>query len=71
MKRMRSVARPGKVSPAMKAVARQLAAEAGIEPLPPDQQRPDDFYVVSHFTGKPLIKDRNALVPGRRTAESD
>lgn len=57
------------ISPAMKAVAERLAAEAGIRPIPPGYRRPDDFYVVSHLTGKPFIKDRNAVIPGRLVLE--
>ena len=68
MKRFRTVTRPGKVSEAMKALAQRLAEEAGIHPLEPGQQRPENFYVVSHFTGQPIVKDRNAVVPKRRTA---
>ena len=66
MKRLRPVSRAVKVSNAMKAAARRLATEAGIHPLQPGQQRPDDFYLVSHFTGEPIIKDRNAVASRER-----
>jgi hypothetical protein len=51
------------VSPRLKAAARALGREVGIRPLQPGETRPDDYYVVSHFSGRPIVKDRNATVP--------
>jgi len=62
MKQVRRVGRIGKVSPELRAAARELARELGIRPLQPGERRPPNFYVVSHFSGKPIIKDRNAVV---------
>jgi hypothetical protein len=67
MKRFRRF-KTGSVSKSLKAAARQLAQEAGIRRLQPGEARPDDFYVVNHFTGQPIVKDRNAVVPKRQTA---
>ena len=47
----------------MKAAAARLAEKEGIRRLQPGERRPDNFYVVSHFSGKPIIKDRNAVIP--------
>ena len=55
--------RKSTVSDAMKAAAARLAEKEGIRCLQPGERRPDNFYVVSHFSGKPIIKDRNAVIP--------
>jgi hypothetical protein len=57
--------RSGKVSEAMKAAALRVARTAGIKPLEPGQARPPYFYVINHFTGQPVVRDRNAVVPKR------
>ncbi len=43
--------------------ASRACLELGIRPLKPGEERPDDYFVVSHVTGKPVVKDRNATVP--------
>ncbi len=46
----------------MKAAALRLAEEAGIRPLQDGERRPADFYLVNHFTGRPVVKNRNAVI---------
>ena len=41
----------------------RFAAKHGIRPLRPGERRPVGFYMVDHYTGVPLIADRNAVVP--------
>jgi len=43
-------------------MAQRLGRELGIRPLQPGERRPDGYFLVSHLTGKPIIKDRNAVV---------
>ncbi len=50
------------VSPAVKAVGQRFARELGIRPLQPGERRPDGYFLVNRLTGKPIIKDRNAVV---------
>jgi hypothetical protein len=50
------------VSPAVKAMGQRLARELGIRPLQPGERRPDGYFIVNRLTGKPIIKDRNAVV---------
>jgi hypothetical protein len=50
------------VSDAVKAMGERLGRELGIRPLQPGERRPDGYFLVSHLTGKPIIKDRNAVV---------
>ena len=49
-------------SDAVKAMGKELARELGIRPLQAGERRPDGYFLVSHLTGKPIIKDRNAVV---------
>jgi hypothetical protein len=62
MKR-KSILRSGKISNAMKAAALEVGKAAGIRPLAKGEQRPANFYVVNHFTGAAIVKDRNAVIP--------
>ena len=50
------------VSPEMKEVARRIAERFGIRPLKPGEERPDDYYAIDRFTGRPIVKDPNAVV---------
>jgi hypothetical protein len=40
----------------------RFAAQNGIRPLRRGETRPVGFYLVDHYTGRPLIADRNAVV---------
>jgi hypothetical protein len=60
--RHRVIGRRTGVSDALKNVGQELAREFGIRPLQPGERRPDGYFLVSHLTGKPIIKDRNAVV---------
>jgi len=44
------------VSDAVREMARELAREYNIPPLRPGEERPDGYYSVGHYTGKP-VKD--------------
>jgi|GEM_PF-6813165 len=65
---IRRTRKGGGLSPAMKAMALDVSRESGIRPLQPGQSRPADYYTVNHYTGKPVVKDANAVVPKREIA---
>ena len=56
------------VSPQMKEAARQLREQLGIRPLQPGEERPNDYYAINRFTGRPVVKDPNAVVRKRQLA---
>ena len=48
------------VSDAVKEMAQQFAREYHIRPLGENEQRPDGYYSVDHYTGRALKKPRTS-----------